>query len=85
MSQEDLDFLECKEEDYKKVFAKEEFPEVESLLKEKAIKDGFELKRPTGIKKNSIYFVCGRAGKFEKQGDGKRSTSSKKIGINYLE
>ena len=37
MSQEDLDFFECREEDYKKVFAKQEFPEVESLLKEKAI------------------------------------------------
>jgi len=83
MSEANTTFLSCLSDLYNKSFTKEEFPQIETQLKEQALNDGFELIKPTGMKKNSVYFVCGRAGKHKKQGEGKRSTTSKRIGKYY--
>jgi len=73
-------FLACQPDDYRKTFTKQSSLEFEKNLKSQAIREGYELIKPTGTKTNSIYFECSRAGlPREQQGTGKRARKSKKI------
>jgi len=82
MSEEKQTYLKCDSKKYSRSFSREELSDIQTEFKDHALKEGFESIKPTGLKNNSVYFVCARAGKSQKQGDGKRSKSSKRIGNN---
>jgi len=73
----------CEKSDFEREFKKEDVETEVAYLKEKALSNGFALRKATGNKKNSFYFECHRSGKVESKGDGKRAKPSKRIS-NYL-
>ena len=82
---EEAQNLLCKREEYTLDFPKTDHKEIENKLKEQAIKDGFKLRKPTGAKNSTLYYICHRGGqKEEKETQAKRSKSSIKISIHFL-
>ena len=80
MSEANTTPLGCLSDLYNKSFTKEEFPQIEIQLKEQVLNDGFELIKPTGMKKKMFILCAEELGNIKKQGEGKRSTTSKRIG-----
>ena len=75
----------CERKLYEKTFKKENIGNIKNFIQEQALKDGFKIVLPTGVKENYIYFICNRGGKSKKpEGDGKRAKPSKKIGKNFF-
>jgi len=84
MSEANTTPLSCLSDLYNKSFTKK-FPQIEIQLKEQVLNDGFELIKPTGMKKKNVYgTLCAEElGNIKKQGERKRSTISKRIGNYY--
>jgi hypothetical protein len=74
--------LEVFSEKFKKDAATQHYKE---LLQPKAIEAGSKLAKDSGMKQNSLYFVCHKFGEYKrKEGEGKRNKKSKKCGNNFL-